>query len=123
MGTEHLYKKLYDRYNGVSGLYQVLAHNVSGWVVGGEAHDNRPSKRGFYYLQEDDDSLYKFRHNPPSFFNKGIYRPSGIEKEIREDLLSYSRLERLSSIVIQPVAKEKVISKIAFRLCTSIVNN
>lgn len=122
MGTEHLYKKLYDRYNGVSGLYQVLAHNVSGWVVGGEAHDNRPSKRGFYYLQEDDDSLYKFRHNPPSFFNKGIYRPSGIEKEIREDLLSYSRLERLSSIVIQPVAKEKVISKIAFRLCTSIVN-
>jgi hypothetical protein len=122
MGTEKLYKKLYTHFGGVSGLYQELAKNVSGWLFSGAEHTPFPSKRGFYYLQEDDDSLYKFRHNPPSFYNKGRYLPTGSDRDIREDLLSYSRLRKLDCIAIRREGNPRLVNTIGFKFCTSIVN-
>lgn len=104
LATETLYKSLYLAENGVDNLYHKLASMVNKWRI--IQNGNADIKGGFYYLQNHNDSLPKFRYNSPNDF----------------DVLSRARIRELRTIIIQ-CNKSKPARYIGYRFCMSDKGN
>lgn len=99
LATENLYHSLYS--DGVQGLYRKLVSMVETWGISSSG----AQVGGFYYLQNDKDSLAKFRY------------PSSDEY----DILSRARIRRIHYLVIQ-WDKATPTRYMAYRFCMSQTN-
>lgn len=100
LATENLYHSLYSE--GVQELYRKLVSMVDAWGIS----QNGALVGGFYYLQNNKDSLADFRY------------PSSDDY----DVLSRARIRKLKYLDIQ-WAKDKTQNYKAYRFCMSQTSN
>ena len=86
LATEELYKKIYQ-YEPIENVYYTLACMVPAMPQKNDGTIGEDGINAFYYLQNDNDSVSKFRYTP--------------QKENKYDLLRYSRVRKLNSITIE----------------------
>ena len=100
LATENLYHSLYSE--GVQELYRKLVSMVDAWGIS----QNGALVGGFYYLQNNKDSLADFRY------------PSSDDY----DVLSRARIRKLKYLDIQ-WARDKAQNYKAYRFCMSQTSN
>ena len=100
LATENLYHSLYSE--GVQGLYRKLVSMVDAWGIS----QNGAQVGGFYYLQNDKDSLADFRYPSSDVYN----------------VLSRARIRKLQYLDIQ-WARDKCQNYKAYRFCMSQTSN
>lgn len=100
LATENLYHSLYSE--GVQELYRKLVSMVDAWGIS----QNGALVGGFYYLQNNKDSLADFRYPSSDDF----------------DVLSRARIRKLKYLDIQ-WARDKAQNYKAYRFCMSQTSN
>ena len=85
--TENIYKDLYNKKEGINGLYNCLASMVYDF-----GKTNGSYREGaFYYLQSDDAGLSQYRYTP--------------QNDNKKDILSHARLRKLNKIAISSAVR------------------